>query len=101
MDEQEKRKFIFQRLSVSFDSNVKVLYTHVWLYLGLYAYRTVRIGSWKQEYLNRKRFQKKIRDFDKVLSPILSPEHRKNTFNRNETYMLTNNNKKLNKTFRF
>lgn len=87
MDEQEnlikmeKRKFTFQRMSVSFDSNVKMMFTHVWLY----AYHTARIGTWKQEYLDRKRFQKKIEACAKVISPILSPEHRTNIRNRNET----------------
>lgn len=78
----EKRKFTFQRLNVSFDSNVKMSYTHVWLY----AYHTARIGTWKQEYLDRKRFQRKIDVCSKVISPILSSEHRTNILNRNVTW---------------
>lgn len=78
MTDQDYRGFTFgSRLKVSFNPNVQVLKMHVWSY----AYHTARISRWRQDYLDRKRFQKRIKAAEKIISPILRPEHRMNIHN--------------------
>lgn len=66
------QRFTYNRLKVTFDTNVRVLNMCVWSF----AYRAARIGKWREEYLDRKRFEKRIQDIEKILSPILTREHR-------------------------
>ena len=68
----KKRRFTFNRLKVSFNSNVSVLNMHVWQY----AYHKARIGTWQQEYLDRMRFQKIVKEADKIISRVFMTEHR-------------------------
>lgn len=71
------RRFTFGP-SVSFHPIVKVLIMHVWQY----AYRMSRVSGWKQDYLDRKRFQKRIKKTESIIAPILTVEHRLKIYNR-------------------
>lgn len=86
MDDQDDREYAFEfQLKVSFDLNVQVLEMRVWQY----AYRTARIGSWKEDYLNRMRFMRRIRATEKIVSPILTSEHRTKIRNKIEKMAVT------------
>lgn len=64
-----------------------------------YAYHKARIGTWREEYLNRTFFQLRIKKGEDILSPILNSNHRQNVerrlsstldFNLNDTYSPNN-----------
>lgn len=81
MVDQDDREYAFEfQLKVSFDLNVRVLEMRVWPY----AYHAARIGSWKQDYLNRQRFILRFRATEKIISPILTSEHRMKIRNKIE-----------------
>lgn len=86
MADQDDREYAFEfQLKVSFDLNVQVLEMCVWQY----AYRNARIGSWKEDYLNRMRFMRRIRATEKIISPILTSEHRTKIHNKIEKMAVT------------
>lgn len=62
-----------KRRPVTFDMNVYVLNMFVWSY----AYRVARIGTWQQDAADRERFEKRITELEKIISPVLTAEHRK------------------------
>lgn len=86
----EKQRFTYNRLKVSFNPNIYILKMHVWQY----AYHKARIGTWRHEYLDRMRFQKIVKNADKIISLILTTEHRMKIQNKlkNKTNLLTYNN---------
>lgn len=68
----DSQRFTYNRLKVSFDPNVKVFNMHVWSY----AYHTARIGAWKENYLDRLRFNQRIQSAEEIISPVFMVEHR-------------------------
>lgn len=62
--------------SVTFNSNVQIKKMYVWSF----AHNSARKGTFPSEYLDRLRFNNKIRKTEIILSPILNTSHRKRMY---------------------
>lgn len=63
---------------VSFNLCPKVHEIRVWKF----AYSAARKGEWEQIYRDRKRFENRINDLNRVIAPVLAVEHRQKIFDR-------------------
>lgn len=45
-----------------------------------FAYSEARKGKWEQMGRDRERFEKRINEIDRILAPILSPDHRQSVY---------------------
>lgn len=71
MRSKKKRK-------VTFDDNIKVLNMHAWKF----AYSEARKSNFQQIAADRFRFKRRIDEFNVIISPILTEEHRKKTISK-------------------
>lgn len=61
---------------VNFELKPDIFYMRKWDY----AYREARKGRWHLFAIDRFRFQRKINEIEKLLSPIFDLDHRKAVF---------------------
>lgn len=75
-----ERKFTTDRRVVTFNPNVQVLKMCVWNY----AFWAARNGNWIQIALDRYRFQRRIQEFERKFSYILTEKHREKFFSQTQ-----------------
>lgn len=64
--------YIFQ---VHFPEDAKIAKVHHMI-TWAHAYQAARKGQWRENALDHERFQRRIDDTEKILTPVLLTEHR-------------------------
>lgn len=72
---------------VSFDPNIQIKCLCVWPY----AHWIARKNDWESKYLDRIRFQDKIKAIEQVLHPVLLNHHRRKVYSTLLSYIATSN----------
>lgn len=67
------KKGLFRDHKVTFNPDIKISTMDLWAF----AYYEARKSNWQQIVADRNRFQRRINQTGKIISPVLNAEHRK------------------------